>query len=62
MACDFCGGCCSCHICAPCGHCETHTQCAICGKTVCEDIAIEVENQSDGDKILICPDCDEESE
>jgi hypothetical protein len=61
MSCSFCEGQCSCHINPPCGFCTSHVECDICGQLVCEDKATEVTNKSDGNKITVCPDCEERS-
>lgn len=51
MSCEFCDGCCSCHIKAPCSYCVTHVECEECGETLCEDRAMK-----EGDRML-CPEC-----
>jgi len=47
--CKFCEG--------QCSFCTSHIECEICGQQVCEDKAEEVTDNSDGSKLLICPDC-----
>lgn len=59
MVCKFCEKECSCHISPPCGFCTTHVSCDLCGQLVCEDKAIEFQDNTDGSAILTCPDCDE---
>ena len=58
--CNICDGSCACHINPPCGFCEAHIHCEICGELTCEPA--ELENNSDGSKILICTECAEGGE
>jgi len=55
--CKFCEGQCACHINPPCSFRESHIECEMCGQQVCADKTEEVTDNSDGSKLLICPDC-----
>lgn len=62
MTCEHCDGQCSCHINSPCSFCESHMFCERCGELVCEDKAEEFTDSTDGSKLLLCPDCVEETQ
>ena len=62
MKCDYCGKQCLCHINAPCGFCESHLECEICGKIICESRAITLTDSSDNSSIMVCEECSEEVE
>lgn len=62
MTCKFCEDQCACHINPPCSFCTDHMECEICGQRVCIDKTEEVINKTDGDKLLVCPDCQEAAE
>lgn len=59
--CNFCDGQCDCHLNPPCSFHEKHLECEICGQMVCEDNTAELTNTTTGEKILVCPDCEEAS-